>query len=316
MTNANISNTRNAIDWMPNPSMLAHEGTPVSQRPQDIEFFAAPPPELGEIWTISSTLTRSKQPPAPALKYVLVAAIMLVTLVLGALAWMATPVFFFFFLAGGIFLSIWLYGSLSFTHQCSFVGENGIALYRIKGSRSTPVWEEKLLFRDVGSLYTQQTRHYYNGVYTGTEFTFQFARYQDQPYKLAGRYHDDKRWSKANDLYFYARSAEHAWTSYFMGYVNDQFNRFGYVEFAMAGNPKAVRVGEGYLEFMSKDNTTAYVAVADMRKISLNNGMFYFEHKDSTWWQGKGKYSFAYGTLPNARAFLICLDKLAGIRWN
>jgi hypothetical protein len=237
-------------------------------------------------------------------------------LVMGLIMWEASPVFFFFMLLFGGGLAFWLFTALSFNHQCSFVGEQGIALYRLSGSRSGPIKEEKLLFRDAANLYVQQTRHYYNGVYTGTEYNYQFQKPQDKPYRISGRYHDNKKWSPANDLWFFARSAESSWTSYFLEFVNQQFQQYGYVEFAMAGNPRAVRVGDGYLEFVSKDNSTAAVAVTDMKKISLNNGFFYFEHKDSTWWQGKGKYSFAYGGLPNADAFLICLDKLAGIRWS
>jgi hypothetical protein len=302
--------------WMPYPNTMTHAGSPISESPQDIEFFAAPPPDIGNILSVSTTLNRKKHPFPAALKIIFSVLTLLVFLVLGLLMWQGSPTLFCVMLAIGGGLAFLLYTALSFNHQCSFVGEQGVALYRLSGSRSAPIKEEKLLFRDAANLYVQQTRHYYNGVYTGTEYNYQFQKPQDKPHRISGRYKDNKKWSPANDLWFFAKAAEDSWTSYLLEFVNQQLQQYGYIEFAIGGNPRAVRVGDGYLEFVSKDETTAAVAVADMKKISLNNGFFYFEHKDSTWWQGKGKYSFAYGGLPNANAFLICLDKLAGIRWS
>ena len=84
----------------------------------------------------------------------------------------------------------------------------------------------------------------------------------------------------------------------------------------MSGNPKAVRIGSGFLEFVLKNGSTQRVEVADMKNISLGGGTFQFLHKDSRWWSGKGKYAFSYAQLPNAKLFLLCLDRLVGIRWS
>jgi hypothetical protein len=304
---------------VPNPSILNHSGKQISEKTEDTEFFAAPPPDLGQILSIDSTLKRSDRPMTPLMRMGISAVGVIIPILFALLIRAPIGVFFVLFLIG-VGIAALIYFVCGFNHKCTFVGEEGIALYQLKGSRSAPIVEEKLLFKDVANLYTKETRHYNNGHYSSSTFEYQFVKFQDKPYKLDGSYKENKDGSldedyKNND-YLYVRAAETAWTSYFMAHVNQQFKQLGYVEFAMGGNPKAVRVGEGYLEFMGNDGTGTYVAVPDMRKISLSEGMFYFEHKDSTWWQGKGKYSFAYSTLPNARAFLICLDKLAGIRWS
>jgi hypothetical protein len=311
-----LMNTLNVADWIPSPNLYTHAGTLVSEGVQDIEFFAIPPAEIGEIQSVSSTLRRSQQPQPAFVKIGLSLLVLLISLALAIFLWEASPVFSICGLGVGIGLALIAYASLDFNHRCSFVGTEGIAYYTLKGSRTASVKATYLMFREVGDLFTQQTSNYVNGVYTGTDYQYNFTRPQNQPHKISGTYRDNKKWTPSNDQWFLAHAAERAWTSYFLNYVNQQFDQVGYVEFAMAGNPKAVRVGHGYLEFISKDDSTAYVAVADMKKISLNSGIFYFEHKDSTWWKGKGKYSFAYGSLPNARAFLICLDQVAGIQWS
>jgi hypothetical protein len=53
-----------------------------------------------------------------------------------------------------------------------------------------------------------------------------------------------------------------------------------------------------------------------MQDITLGSGTFQFKHQDSRWWSGKGKFSFEYGNIPNARIFMICLKELADIYWT
>ncbi|VEP11392.1 conserved hypothetical protein [Hyella patelloides LEGE 07179] len=116
-------------------------------------------------------------------------------------------------------------------------------------------------------------------------------------------------------MWHFADSAEAAWSSYCLKNLSNQLKKLGYVEFPLVGNPRSVRVGMGFLEFLLKDHSTQRVAVSDMKNISLGRGVFRFNHKDAGWF-GKGNYSFSYAKLPNARLFLICLDRLVGISWS
>ena len=58
-----------------------------------------------------------------------------------------------------------------FSHTCTFVGKKGVARYKCSGNREQTSGEV-FLFEDATELRTAQTRHYTNGAYTGTNYTF------------------------------------------------------------------------------------------------------------------------------------------------
>lgn len=82
------------------------------------------------------------------------------------------------------------------------------------------------------------------------------------------------------------------------------------------GNPQLVRVGKGFLEFVTPQGEAQRAMVADIREAKLHSGQFQFKHQDARWWSGQGKYRFTYGSMPNARLFLLCLRQLAGVTWQ
>lgn len=45
-------------NWTPSENVVRHVGSPIIP---DMEFFAPPPPEIGEILSADSSLSRSKQ---------------------------------------------------------------------------------------------------------------------------------------------------------------------------------------------------------------------------------------------------------------
>ena len=48
--------------WSPPESVVTHAGMPI---PEEMDFFASPPPEIGEIQTAFSTLKTTKRPLSP-----------------------------------------------------------------------------------------------------------------------------------------------------------------------------------------------------------------------------------------------------------
>ncbi len=298
--------------WMPKEGITRHAGSPI---PEDMEFFASPLPEIGRVISADSTLTKSKKPVSLQIK-----------LIFPSLLFLAAA-FFFWSVIGpgpalltgailGVFLWLMIYVSTRFTHTCSYVGDRGIVEFKISGSRSSRPRSNLLCFKNAAHLYTSQTRSYYNGVYTGTSYQYRWTRENGGDYKLIGGYRSKEGWPDEKNPWHFANAAEAVWSNHKLQAVSAQLKQLGYVEFPMKGNPKAVRVGELFLEFVLKDGTTQKVAVADMKDIRLGSGVFQFKHKDTKWWSGKGKYSFTYAGLPDARLFLLCLDKLAGIRWS
>jgi hypothetical protein len=300
-----------ASAWVPPKGVTRHAGSPISS---ELDFFLPPPPEIGQIISADSTLNIGQQP-TPMSKRMITSC--LVGLVAGAIAWgilyLISQPYPVVLAIVGLIAGVIAYFCYGFHHSCTYVGEQGIAEIRLNGSREATPQTHLLLFQEAANLYTSQTRRYKNGFYRGTSYSYQWTRPRNKTYVLSGQYHSEQGWPEDRNLWHFANSAETAWSSYMLGVINEQLTRLGYVEFPMQGNPQAVRVGQGFLEFVLKDGTMQRAAVEDMRDMRLGAGQFHFTHKDARWWSGKGKYSFTYSTIPNARLFLICMRTLAGI---
>jgi hypothetical protein len=213
-------------------------------------------------------------------------------------------------------LSFLTWNSTHFKHTCSYVGTKGLISYKLLDSRSAMPKENLLLFTDAHSLYTKTTHSYTNGIYMSTDYTYTWKKNSGNEYVINGSYHSEKSSPKDGDNWHFANISESVWSSYLLSTIDDEIARNGYVEFPISGALQAVRVGEGFMEFVTKKDGAQRVMVSDMRDISLGSGTFQFKHQDARWWSGKGKYSFEYANIPNARVFLICLSELAGISWN
>jgi hypothetical protein len=280
-------------------------------------FFAAPPAEIGKIQSIGSTLTRGKRP-RPAILKISVSAIAFLPFIFivsfGPTFGSTLPILYLlFYFVVSLFFATIIFVGLSFSHTCSFVGDQGVADYTITGSRTLAVTENILLFKDVTTFYVSERQQVGS---PDKSISCIFNRGQDQPYSISGYNQSKKKQQASNDLWYFARAAEQAWIAHYTHYAGQQLGELGYIEFAMTGNPKAVRVGKGYLEFIAKDDSTAYMAASDIKEIALNNGIFYFAHKDRKWWQGQSQCCVAYARLSNARTFLMCLNQLVGVVVN
>jgi hypothetical protein len=301
-------------NWTPGRDVTRHSGSII---PADMDFFATPPIEIGTVISAESTLTTSKQPMSVQNRYTLC---LLVGLAPGFVVWLFakdTKVLFNGWMIAVYAIAAFItYLLTEFSHTCTYVGELGIVEYQLKGSRSARPRAKLLCFNEAKDLYTSQTRHYYNGVYTGTNYSYRWTRASGQIYQLNSSYRSERGWPEDKSPWHFANMAESLWSGYLLKKAGDQLERLGYVEFPMKGNPQAVRVGYDFMEFVERNGTPQRVAVSDMKDISLASGQFRFNHKDARWWSGKGKYSFTYSNIPNARLFLLCLERLAGIKWG
>jgi hypothetical protein len=306
MTEPNIAQTST---WRPDPDTTSHTGSAIST---DADFFVAPPANIGELVSAATTLPISTYPMNPIIRWGLVvgsgAALAAVIQMITATALLS--------LMMGVILSgtVWFY--TKFQHFCSYVGTAGVVKYELFGSRSAIPKENSLLFTDAHSLYTSSTRNYYNGIYTGTNYSYRWMKNSGGQYVISGNHRSEQGSPPEKNLWHFANVAESVWTNHVLNGMAEQFERYGYVEFPLTGSLQAVRVGEGFMEFVTKKDGAQRVMVDDMRDILLGSGTFQFKHQDSRWWSGKGKYSFQYSTIPNADAFLICLKQFAGISWS
>jgi hypothetical protein len=290
-----------------------------TRRP-DAELFAAPPAEIGRVVSAESTLRAGKSEMVLPLR--LLVSLVPGTLVTLAILWAAVdppfnadPVQQGLALAAGVALAAIIWYFTRFSHRCSYVGEDGIALFTLRGRRDAQPSPQVMRFEEVAELCAPQTRHYLNGVYAGTEYDF---RWRDaagkQRMRLKGRYVGQNKPPRAGDAYHFAAAAEAAWSNHFLARAAGELERTGAIPFRIEGKG-GLRVGPGFIEFHFGDEPVR-VTSEEIANVTLGDGQFSFVHKDAKWYRSAGKYRFPYGGMGNGRVFFLALEKLMGYQWN
>jgi hypothetical protein len=307
--------------WDPPPGVVDHSGRPI---PDAADFFHPPPAEIGEVVKASTTLKKGQRPYSTGGRLFLVS----MTGLLGALLGV------FFVLAAGLraglgqLLIPLLLGGLCaalgalptrFRHRCSYVGRRGVTRFVCAGGRDYLARQEIFLFEDAAELRTAQTRHYVNGVYTGTVYTYTWSgRDGSKRYVLSGRYNSRSGNPPAKDPFHFAVAAEVAWSVFLLDLAQDELETFGALQFNLGGADR-VRVGPGFIE-MHLRGRTERIEAADIGGISLQDGAFTVKHREARrgflGFGSSGYFSFPYSQMANARLFFLALDRLLGLRFE
>src|SRR5688572_19812358 len=272
-----------AAAWRPAAEVTEHSGQPI---PPDADFFLAPPPELGELFSAYTSLRQGEEPRPFASRFFIgsTVGIVIIAAAYGLLymmnngrvrseewVWSALP--------AAIALLAVLYVT-RFKATCSYVGAEGVVRYRLANSRETAPKVDGFMFRDAAELRTSQTRNYTNGIYTGTTYEFNWTNPAGQRvYRLNGTYQSAKGTPKPKDPFHFANSPELAWSNYLLARVPEQIERDGFLHFNL-GREKWVRVGPGFFVFNIRGKEER-VNADEIKEISLNNGDFYIAHKDA-----------------------------------
>ena len=307
-----------AGSWVPPQDVKEHSDAPI---PPDADFFAAPPAEIGKVQSAQTSLKHGKSPWAMPMRFALAATVGAV--LGGGLYYVLTNAARrpsdpeWFMLAGLVFALgftvAWL--STGFKQTCSYVGEEGVARYTAKGSRENLAKLEYLHFADAAEVRTAQTRHYYNGVYTGTSYAFTWTDPAGRRLlKLSGQHRGKKGRPKPSDPFHFAEAAEIAWSTYLLGTLDAQLAAQGYLQFNIKPG-QFVRVGRGFFEFCLRDEVQK-ITREEIKSVNLSSGHFHIATKDAKWFGRSGKFSFNYANMANARLFLLAMDKLVGYRFG
>ncbi len=305
------------IDSRPLNDLPDHSG---QQRGAEAEFFAEPPAEIGKVRSAESTLKPGRQPMALPLR-LLIAGILGGGIVSGGY-WLARDAgqadrdtyqilgWVFGMMAVGVVLLI-----TRFKVVCSFVGEQGVAKFTLKGNREAKPKASLLLFAQAEELRAKQTRHYVNGVYTGTNYDFIWTGPGGQRlWRLQGNYRQRKKGLRAGEPFRLVQAAEFAWSLYYLERADKALKSEGSIPFRV-DKQRVVRVGPGFIEFQFGGEPVRLTR-EDIASVNLGGGTFQFKHKDAKWYSRSGKYSFQYANMANGRVFLLALEKLMGYQWK
>jgi hypothetical protein len=202
-----------------------------------------------------------------------------------------------------------------FDRFCNYVGENGVARYRLSGNTPNPAGATVFPFPSASELRSRQTRNFINGIYSQTTYAFAWSDPQGKiVFKISGDYRDKEGRPKPRDGFWFARAAEASWNNYQLGWVAEQVKTMGFAQFNLTGG-NFVRVGPGFFEFGMKGEV-ARIGVDEIKSLNLSEGQFHITHKDARWFSRKGKFNFSYASMANAQLFLLAMEKLTGYQFE
>ena len=294
-----------------------HSGQP---RLAEVEFFAEPPVQIGRVLSAESTLRPGRQPIPLGVRLliglVLAGVILYFTRSVGR---GAVPAEREVYQALGLAVAVGALGITllltRFKAKCTFVAEDGIACFTLKRRREAQPKAQVLLFGDAHELRARQTRHYINGVYTGTAYDYTWTdRAGKRLWRSQGSYRQRKKGLRPGEPFRFIQAAEIAWSVHYLARAQQVLRSEGAIPFPV-DKRRVVRVGPGFLEFRFGGEPVR-LERNDIASVSLGGGTFQFKHKDAKWYSLSGKYSFQYGNMANGRVFLLALEKLMGYRWG
>jgi hypothetical protein len=307
--------------WSPPSGLLTHADKPI---PPEADFFVPPPPALGPLVSAQTSLTEDVQPRSPGQRFSIATLAGLLGCLAGLLVILIAGI------QSGFWRTFWLVatwgigalialGATRFRHTCSYVGRLGVARFSCAGGRELLTRERVFLFQDARELRTSQTRNYLNGIYQGTQYEFNWTDEDGQKvFRLAGTHRGEKKLPKSTDPFHFALATELAWSVYLLDLAQEELDRNGFVHFNVGGR-SWVRVGPGFLDLSIKDQQLR-CRVEEIGEIFLGDGTFTVKHKDARkgflGFGSSGIFSFQYGSMANAKLFLLALDRLLGLRFD
>lgn len=278
-------------------SWTTHTGGAVEQ---ETNFWQNAPSEIGRISSASSTLKPRETQPFKK-RSVIRAATWSIPLVLGVIVlgicWFQVPglssqgmePWGLLALFGGLFSLLGLINLRR--HECSFVGEQGIALYPL-GKPGTI-----FLFEKARVLYSGTTRHYTNGIYTGTDDSFTWMDGSGKiVYTRTTNYHSFKEKPHPDETVHFLRASEQAWCNWVEPYHQKELEQSGRTGFPL-------RSGGGlflskHALILRKNKVDTEISQDAFEGFSVNGG-YIFIHRTN----GK-PLEIPYADIGNAQVFL------------
>lgn len=305
--------------------LKTHAGKPILA---DDDFFHEAPLKIGRVYSAFTTLKSHVHPKSIGLRLSIagivftlcMAVIFIATLtiqinlarlpVLDVVFPLALSVF-----AGALSAGI-AYWWTEFRQYCSYVGTKGVAQFHCHGDRDAISDAAVFLFAEAVELRIGQTRHYYNGLYTGTQYSFEWKDDRGHVvYQLTGKYKSEEGTPGPKDHYHFALMAENAWTMHLLRDMERVESSNKRLFFGLKGGDY-VELGQGVFVLMQLGKTTTLRA-EQIEKMTIGNGVvsIWEVGAQAGWFVNKGVHQFMYQDLGNARFFLIAAEKLLGIRF-
>ena len=286
--------------WAPAEEVTRHAGTPYGADP---DFFVDPPAEIGEVLTAETTLKATARPWKTASRIVLA----------GLVGWAGAMILHLAYPQEDWILETLLFPVLAgivwfltrFRHTCSYVGKLGAARFRCRGRRDRLKPSEIFLFADATELRTSQTRQYYNGVYTGTSYSYLWTDAEGKKrYKLSGTYRGEKKPPKPAAPFHFALSTEGAWSLYLIEPALRDLETHGSIRFNLKSG-QWIALGPGFLDVNLAGQPEHRLTAEEIGEVAMDQGVLKIKRVDAKegWFSSKGVYKFGSDAMANFRLF-------------
>ena len=317
----------NSSRWIPLRTVTGHAGQPIGG---DMSFFEPPPMQIGEVITAHSSLRTGKEPRRRGRARNAYIAVVWLFLGIGGYAisrgLYGLNLNGFMVGLGAIILAVLVYALAIIkpsSRACSYVGQKGVACFRMAFNPEKANTREVFLFKDAAELRTSETRSHIRyvrlikGPYAGSSYTYTWTDESGRNrFQLSGKYWSDKGEPPTDDDYYLARSAEAAWSAYRLEHALEEWQRNGLIRFRLTGS-EYLDLGPGFVDLLI-GGVTARCYAQDLAQISTDRGVVTLKRKDARFGffglGSSGTYSFQYQSLGNARLFLLLFDKM--MQWK
>ena len=190
-------------------------------------------------------------------------------------------------------------------HECNYVGEKGLARFPFPGPTFGLVNAKNsgmFLFEQARVLYNGSTRHYTNGIYTGTDTNYSWMDGDGKPvYVMASHYYSYKENPGPEASIHFFRAAELAWTAWVVQKHREELERQGKTGFPLRTGGAIFLTRHGITVREGK-NETEFLGDS-LKSISLQQGQLCLHREgEKAGLFGKGPYTIAYEQIGNVQA--------------
>ncbi len=303
-----------------------HAGQKIAE---DCVFFAPPPKKIGRVKTAHTSLL--KHSPLPLLPLCVSYPLCVFGLGLG-ISLLLCSVFDteiaidrwpLYGAAGLLSFLIWkLNGPLSqFYHDCTYVGDKGVARFLLTNQRKQIVTKKVLLFDEARYLYHKSTLQLVNHMYRKTVFSFTWTDQHKSVLLQIDGDHGNKS-DNPEDLshpYYFGQAAEVAWNDYLRPRVLNALKKNQVISFK-AGD-MTIDLSREELHFSEKSKRLE-LGLGEIHSITCGSGLIEMHHSKymqsrllPKLWSGKGFFRgrairLPYASLSNADLFLSAVKVL------
>jgi hypothetical protein len=299
--------------WQPPEGVLDHAGKKLAA---DRDFHAHPPAEIGAVVSAWSTLRQGQ-----VIRATWMRVLFCIQWAIGCQALFELGILIarrylsaaedMLLLARGIGVTFSPCVGLLAAYQtrwrerCTYVGRDGIAEFWFTSRRHVRC--RVLRFADASWLFVHRVEVRFHGAYTGTKYVFRWYAPKRAVMVLKGDHQSQQGTPPPASHYWFAASAERAWSNFLLARMEEERKRTGFARFTIDAK-RSIAVAPGVLRMTNRDKTDE-IDSDDLAAVELHHGALRIRTKTASRFFSKGHYTFDYAKIPNALALLTVIDR-------